>query len=74
MIQLNKEEKMAVAERFPDVHIVRTMKGDSKRHHYYCEESPKVLRFVNRMRGIEEPHTAQRKWNARRRGDGRDRN
>lgn len=61
MIQLNKEEKMAVAERFPDVHIVRTMKGDSKRHHYYCEEAPKVIRFLNRMRGIEEPQPKQRR-------------
>lgn len=50
MIQINKEEKQLIAERFPDVHIVRTMKGDSKRHHYYCEEAPRVLRFLEKMR------------------------
>lgn len=50
MIQVSKEEKMIIAERFPDVHIVRTMKGDSKRHHYYCEEAPRVLRFLEKMR------------------------
>lgn len=57
MIQVNKEEKTAILERFPDVHIVRTMKHDSKRHHYYCEESPRVLHYLDRLRGVEEPRT-----------------
>lgn len=50
MISINKEEKMAIAARFPDVCIVRTMKGDSKRHHYYCEEAPRVLRYLESLR------------------------
>jgi hypothetical protein len=50
MIAINKSEKEAISKRFPDVHIVRTMKQKSKRHRYYCEENPAVLRFLNRAR------------------------
>ena len=58
MIQINREEKDAIRERFPDICIVRTMKQDSKRHHYFMEEAPRALRFLNRLRGIEEPPVA----------------
>lgn len=51
MIAVNKEEKNAIRERFPNVHIVRTMKQKSKRHRYYCEESRGVLNLLNEMRG-----------------------
>lgn len=51
MIAINKAEKDAISMQFPNVHIVRTMKQKSKRHHYYCEESVQVLRFLNRVRG-----------------------
>lgn len=51
MIAISKEEKDVISERFPNVHIVRTMKQKSKRHHYYCEESKGVLRLLNEMRG-----------------------
>jgi len=51
MIAINKTEKEAICERFPNVHIVRTMRQKSKRHRYYCEENPDVLRFLNRSRG-----------------------
>lgn len=50
MIAINKAEKEAISTRFPDVHIVRTMKQKSKRHHYYCEETKNVMRFLNGMR------------------------
>ena len=38
MISITREEKQAVLERYPNVHIVRTMKQDSKRHHYFMTE------------------------------------
>ena len=51
MILVNKEEKNAIHERFPNVHIVRTMKQKSKRHRYYCEESRGVLNLLRELRG-----------------------
>ena len=51
MIAINKEEKNAVKQRFPNVHIVRTMKQKSKRHRYYCEESRGVMNLLNELRG-----------------------
>lgn len=50
MIAIDKAEKEAICARFPNIHIVRTMKQKSKRHHYYCEESKPVLRFLQGMR------------------------
>lgn len=38
MIAITLSEKEAIREKFPRVHIVRTMKSDSKRHHYYMVE------------------------------------
>lgn len=69
MIQISKEERAAIAEAFPDVHVVRTMKSDSKRHHYYCEEAPRVLRFLERMRsrGVVYDSVSNRKGGGRHR-------
>ena len=67
MIAINKAEKDAIRERFPDVHIVRTMKQKSKRHHYYCEETRQVMRFLNQMRFPSSYKNSGRK-------DGRDAN
>ena len=53
MISITREEKQAVLERYPNVHIVRTMKQDSKRHHYYMTESPNQMKLLNTLRGIE---------------------
>ena len=50
MIAINAYEKDAIREKFPHVHIVRTMKQDSKRHHYYCEESRGVMNMLRQMR------------------------
>lgn len=53
MIVVNKMEKDYIVSRCPGVHIVRTMKQKSKRHKYYCEESPRVMNCLNRFRGID---------------------
>lgn len=50
MILINKEEAEAIRVRFPDAHIVRTVKNKSKRHRYYCEESRRVIRFIDVFR------------------------
>ena len=50
MITISKEEAKAVREKFPNVHIVRTMRQKSKRGRYYCEESRKVISFIRNMR------------------------
>lgn len=54
MIAINKKEKEAISKRFPNTHIVRTMKQKSKRHHYFCEASKPVIRFLKEMREPKE--------------------
>ncbi|MBP5462530.1 MAG: hypothetical protein J6Y20_10425 [Lachnospiraceae bacterium] len=55
MIAINKAEAEAIRERFPDTHIVRTMKQKSKRHRYYCEENKRVMRFLDASRNGYQP-------------------
>lgn len=50
MIAITKNEKEAISAKYPEAHIVRTMKQKSKRHRYYCEETEQVLRFVKSLR------------------------
>lgn len=50
VIAINKTEKEYICGHFPSVHIVRTMKQKSKRHHYYCEENRQLIRFLSKIR------------------------
>jgi len=50
LISINKEEKKVIREQLPDVHIVRTMKHKSKRHHYFCEETAPVMQILSQIR------------------------
>ena len=50
MIAINKDEKEAIVKQYPNVGIVRTMKQDSKRHHYYMEEARGPVRFTMKVR------------------------
>jgi len=50
VIAISKEEAKAIRGALPDVHIMRTMKQKSKRGHYFCEESARVVRFIEDMR------------------------
>lgn len=61
MIAINLEEKNAIRERYPNVHIVRTMKNDSKRHHYFCTEDPGPMSLLRKLRGEKEPVCHNRK-------------
>lgn len=58
MVLISKEEKMAIREKFPKVNIVRTMKQRSKRHRYYCEEAPQVMRYLNELRRKDVAYAA----------------
>lgn len=55
VIAVTPAEKVAVQERFPKVKFVRTMKQDSKRHHYYMEEQFAPMRYLMVLRGLEKP-------------------
>lgn len=55
MIAITLSEKEAIREKFPRVHIVRTMKSDSKRHHYYMVEEGPPMRLLRGLRGQERP-------------------
>jgi len=70
MISINKEEARAVREHLPDAHITRTMKQKSKRGHYFCEESPAVVAFVNKLRSRDK--ALIRKYNNKPRGSSSD--
>jgi len=59
MIAIDKAEKEAIVAQFPTIHITRTMKQKSKRHHYYCEEAKPVMLLLNKMRGTS-PTTNQK--------------
>ena len=65
MVAITRAEKDAIREKYPDVHIVRTMKHDSKRKHYYMVESTGPMRMLARLRG-EEPPKPQRERGGRR--------
>lgn len=53
MVVISKEEAEAVRAKYPDAHIVRTMKQASKRHRYYCEETSATMRFLQELREKE---------------------
>lgn len=50
MVRVTKNEKEAILKSFPDAHIRRTMKRKSERHYYFCEESEKIIEFLNAYR------------------------
>lgn len=52
MILINENEKRAILKRYPQTYFVRTMKHDSKRHHYYVEDRPRIVRIIDSLRGI----------------------
>lgn len=46
MISISKKEKDLLAKLFPGYKFPRTMKQDSKRHHYFCTESEELMRPI----------------------------
>lgn len=53
MIAITAAEKQAICKKYPTAQIVRTMKQDSKRHHYYMVEAGAPMRHLNTLRGVE---------------------
>ena len=52
-MRINKDEKEHLLKKFPKMHTVRTMKQDSKRHHYFMVEEPKYVAELKRMRNAK---------------------
>lgn len=46
LIPITKEEKARLMELYPNYKYPRTMKQDSKRHHYYCTENEELMRVI----------------------------
>ena len=62
MVEINKQEREIIANRCPGVHIVRTMKQRSKRHHYYCEEAKRAMRVLEKLRLGEDAQNGGGQW------------
>lgn len=60
MIAITLAEKNAIREKYHNVHIVRTMKQDSKRHHYYMVEATAPMRMLMELRGRPVPNSKRR--------------
>ena len=54
MVPITREEKELLKKKYPDLCVARTMKQDSKRKHYYCEERAGAMAYLEkiRMRGV----------------------
>lgn len=50
MVPVTKEEKELLLKKYPNLSVARTMKGDSKRKHYYCEERPGAMAYLAKLR------------------------
>lgn len=46
MISVTKDEKELITRLFPQYRVARTMRQDSKRHHYYAVEVESVMRAI----------------------------
>ena len=68
MIKITKAERDEIVARFPDVQLTRTMRQDSKRHHYYMVEQPGPMRVLRKMRGIAEPNENRHRNKSGRKG------
>ena len=50
MIEITKEEKRLITERYPNVHIRRTVKQKSKRGRYFMTEDTGPMRLLRAIR------------------------
>jgi len=53
VISITKAEKIRIQSKFPNTHIVRTMRQDSKRHHYYMAEERGPMKMLRDIRNRE---------------------
>lgn len=66
MVAINADEKKAILQKYPDVCIARTMRQDSKRHHYYMEEARGAMAMLRALRGEPEPRRRRNRNRKRR--------
>lgn len=52
LISITAQEKKVICSKLPDAYVVRTMKNDSKRHHYYMAETRAAMLMLHRLRGV----------------------
>lgn len=50
MVPITREEKELLMKKYPDLCVARTMKQDSKRKHYYCEERAGAMAYLEKVR------------------------
>ena len=50
MVPITREEKILLRKKYPDLCVARTMKQDSKRKHYYCEERAGAMAYLEKIR------------------------
>lgn len=50
MVRISKDEKEKILSVYPNAHIVRLMKRDSKRHHYWMTEEKELMDLLEYIR------------------------
>ena len=65
MIAISRSEKDAILAKYPNTHIVRTMRQDSKRHHYYMTEDKRPMGLLRKLREIGCYHSEKGSENNR---------
>lgn len=71
VVPVTKEEKEQLLKKYPDLSVARTMRQDSKRKHYFCEERPGAMAYLQKLRqqGViytSEPRDLDRRERRRR--------
>lgn len=51
MITITADEKKIINKELPKVHIARTARQRSKRHHYYMAEDNRAMQLLYKIRG-----------------------
>ena len=50
MISITKDEREQISAKYPDVHIVRTVKKRSALHRYYMAENWAAVKLLHKLR------------------------
>ena len=50
MVPITREEKQLLKKKYPYLCVARTMRQDSKRKHYYCEERAGAMAYLEKLR------------------------
>lgn len=50
MVPITRDEKILLQKKYPNLCVARTMRQDSKRKHYYCEERAGAMAYLEQIR------------------------